>query len=287
MELDYQTSLQISKIVGRFLLDDIGILFIYLLSGMSIGIALAYLLYRFIKAKRLFKREPASKIRHISLYIFRTTFYLSVVGLSSTIGLVVGSNKIVDKEVTNLVDEGISYFKTNYFSNFTTLESAFQITDVVYSAGYDVNQANHKVSEAMVDMISEEYGLGFLGSYLLISPKNEMVEQLEEVEKAMVMFLVFHGLDHIGAGELIEPEDVDKAFYAWLNNDSSEGLGSMNSFLSTQIIVQLKPLVFGIWLPFVVLFSIFILANAVETGLFLYRKNKDNTLASSTAPKEE
>jgi hypothetical protein len=280
MELDLKTSLQISKFIGGIVLDDFWTLLVHLLMGMLIGTVIAFLIYRLIKSKGWFKRTIASSTKRFFLWIFRASFYLSLIGLSSTIALVIGSNKIVQKEITNLVDEGLSYCQTNYFSNFENIESAFAITDQVYAAGYDVNQANHLLSEAMVDMISEKYGLGFLGSYLFASPKHEMVKEIEDLERQALALTISYGLEKIGAGDIIEPEDIDKAFYAWLNNDKGEGLGSMNTFLSTQICYQVKPLIFSIWLPFLIIFGLFIIANAIEVVLFYYRINKGKTPTS-------
>ena len=277
MELDLQTSLQISKFIGGILLDDIWILLFHLIMGFLIGTVLAYLAYRLIKAKGWFKRTLSSATKRFFLWIFRASFYLSIVGLSSTIALIIGSNKIVKKEIDTLVNEGISYCQDNYFNDFEAIEEAFAITDKVYAAGYDVNQANHKVSEAMVDMISEKYGLGFLGSYLMAAPKHEIVKEIEDWERQALAIGITYGLEKIGAGDIVEPEDIDKAFYAWLNNEKGEGLGSMNTFMSTQICKQVKPLVFSIWLPFILISLFFIFANLIEVAIFYFRKKKGKT----------
>ena len=114
MELDLKTSLQISKFIGGIVLDDFWTLLVHLLMGMLIGTVIAFLIYRLIKSKGWFKRTIASSTKRFFLWIFRASFYLSLIGLSSTIALVIGSNKIVQKEITNLVDEGLSYCQTNY-----------------------------------------------------------------------------------------------------------------------------------------------------------------------------
>ena len=287
MEFDLQSSLQITKLIGGIIWDDIWILFLYLLGGLLIGTVLAIVLWRIIKIKQWFKREIVSKPKRFFLGLFRLTFYLSTIGLSATIALVIGSNRIVEKEVTKLVDEGIDYCQSNYFSDFETIESAFALTDQIYAAGYDVNQANHKVSEAVVDMISEEYGLGFIGSYLFAAPKHEMVKEIEDWERQALALGITYGLEKIGAGDIVEPEDIDKAFYAWLNNDKGEGLGSMNTFMSKQICIQVKPLVFSIWLPFLIIFSLFVVANLVEVGIFYFRKNKRAKVVNSTGTEQD
>jgi hypothetical protein len=235
MKFDLATSLELTKIIGSFLFDNIATLLIHLFVGIIIGTVIAYLILRLFKAKGWLKRTILSKTKRVLFYVLKVAFFLAFIGLSSSIALIIASNKIVKKEVTHIVDEGIDYCKVNYFNDFESVEEIFAFSDVIYSKGGEVNEMNPLVAETMVDEISKKQGLGFLGSYLLKGPENEMVAQLEEYERAIVLILVTMSLEKIGAGNLLEPDQIDEAFYAWLHSDSQDGLGSINTFMSTQM----------------------------------------------------
>ena len=176
--------------------------------------------------------------------------------------------------MTLAVDKGIAYCQDNYFKDPGSLESAFRLADIVYTQGSKINDVNHLVAETMTTMISEEHGLGFLGPYLLQGPESMIIQEIEKWEKEIVTFVVMLGLDKIDAAELVEPEEISKAFHTWLHSDTSEGLGSMNGFLCTQLCNQIKPLVFGMWLPFILIAAFFIIANLIEIAAHRYQKRK-------------
>lgn len=272
MKLDTQASIELSKIIAKYLLQDITTLLEYLAGGTLIGILLVYVLYRIIKVKGWFKRNPESRLWKFLYFTLRSTFYLGILGVCSTVGLIIGSNKIVEKEVNTLVDEGIAYFQATYFDDFEFVEGVFELTELVYSSGYEVNDFNEQVAEVMADEVAKKYGLGFLGSYLLAGPKNEISTFLEDTERGMLMLAVGYGLEQIGAEELMDEEQLDKTFYAWLHSDEDASLGSMNGFLSTQICSQIKPLLLGIWLPFLLIPLFFILLNSVELVVYFSKK---------------
>ncbi len=272
MKLDLDASLQLTKIILGMILNELGFLLMHLAIGLLIGVVLAYFTRRIIRTKGWFKRDAKSHSKRIILYILRSTFYLSIIGLSCTVALVIGSNKIVEKQVKLVVDESVEYCKTNYFNDYAFVEEIFQASDFLYAKGYDLNQANHKIAEMATDEIAKKYGLGFLGSFLLKSPKKDMVNQLEDLERGFVIILVSMGLEHIGAGDIVKADQIDKAFYAWLQNDKSASLGSINSVISNQTSKLVKPIIFGIWSPFLFVCVLFILANLVEIAVFYYRK---------------
>ncbi|MFT5723504.1 MAG: hypothetical protein ACI9JN_000618 [Bacteroidia bacterium] len=272
MKFDLPFSTELIHIIMGILLDDLINLLLHLVTGMVIGIVISLLIYRLINAKGWFKRSYTSRTRRIFLFTLRVSFYVAIVGLSSTIALVVGSNKIAKKEVNQLVDEGFEYCKINYFNDYEFIEEVFEVSDKLYSSGNNVNQINHEMAEAMVNDISEKYGLGFLGAYLLKSPESEMIEHLEDIEKGIIFLFVYKGLEQIGAGDLIEPDQLDETFYSWLHSDGEQSFGSIHEFVSKQINNQVKPLIFSIWLPLLIINALLIGINIVELTLFFYRK---------------
>ena len=272
MKLDLEASIQISKIILGMILNELGFLLVHLVIGLLIGLVIAYSTRRLIKAKGWFKRDTKSHSKRIFLYLLQSTFFLSIIGVSCTVALVIGSNKIVEKQVNLIVDESVEYIKANYFNDYAFVEEIFQASDFLYAKGYDLNQANHKIAEMAADEVAKKYGLGFLGSFLLKSPKKDMVNQVEDLERGFIIILVSKGLEHIGAGDIVKADQIDKAFYAWLQNDRSASLGSINSVISNQTSKLVKPIIFGIWSPFLVVCVLVILANLVEIAVFYYRK---------------
>ena len=278
MEFDLETSLELTKIIGSIIFDDLSSLLLHMFLGTVIGVLVAYLVYRLIKAKSWHNRSSnISKPKKVLFYLLRITFYLSIIGLSASIGLVIGSNKIVVKEVTKLVDEGVDYVKTNYFEDLDNVQELFSLADIVYSSGYEVNEFNHKIADVVVDQLVKEKKMSFLTGYLAKTQSGEFAKQLEELEKGMLIMGVAYGLKHIGAEELIEDglldeERIEKAFYAWLHTDEDASLGSMNEFMTTQICRQIKPLTFSIWLPAILITSLFILTNLIEIGIYYFRR---------------
>jgi len=120
----------------------------------------------------------------------------------------------------------------------------------------------------------KENQIGFLQAYLMKTQSGQFAEQLEELERGMLVLLVGLGLEQIGAEELMDEERIDDAFYAWLHTDKDASLGSINTFLSKQIGNQLKPIVAGIWLPFLLISALFIIINAIELAIHYYRKKR-------------
>lgn len=274
MKLDPQTTIELTKIIGGLLLDHLASLLLYLVIGFILGAFIAYLTFRWIRAKAWFKRTTQSSTKRTLLFLFRSAFYLSIIGLSSTIGLAIGSNRIVEKEVSHLVMESTDYCKTNFFNDYESVQSLFHISNAIYANGHQLNEINHKIAEAVANEVSQKQGLGLFG-FLLNASQSDMTKQIEELEIGFVTLLVATGLNKIGAEELIEPDQIDKAFYAWIHSDKESSLGSLNEFMSTQICRQVKPLVFSIWLPFIAFCTLFILANCFETAWYFYQQNKE------------
>jgi hypothetical protein len=199
---------------------------------------------------------------------------LGIVGLSSTIALISASNKVVKKEVDELVDISTEYLTKEYFQDEDFLENAFLIYDKLYNSGKDLDEINHKLAEGMAVTIAEEYHLGFLAPYLLHSQIEATVKQLEEIEKGIIMIFVAYALEQIQADELIDPEDIDEAFYKWLHNEKQNEFTDINQVLSYHIMQRLKPFVFGIWLPLIIINSILILITIIEVIVYKYRSKR-------------
>jgi hypothetical protein len=272
INLDTQTTLELSKIIAQYLLQDISTLLVHLVIGIALGFLTSYLAYKLLKSKKWFKRVTDSVPKKLSYLLLRITFYLGIIGTTSFIGLIMGSNKIIDKEITTLVDQGINYYKENYFKDMKSVEELFEVADLIYSSGYEVNEFNHKIAAAVVDQLVEEKELNFLHGYMLKTRSGDFTEQLEELERGMLLLIVGLGLEKIGAEELLEEDRLDKVFYSWLHSDQDASLGTVNHFVSSQIANQIKPIVIGIWLPFLLISLFFILFNIAETAIYFHSK---------------
>ncbi len=274
MKLDLTSPLELTKIIGRILLDDLASLLLHLVAGILIGVVLVYFIYRLFKAKGWSRRPIQSSTKRILFHGSRVIFYLAIIGLSAVTSLIIGSQQIIKKEVALAVDKGIEYYNVHYFDDFKFIEEVFAFSGQVYAKGGELNKINHHIAEGIVDQISEKHGLGFLGSYILHNPKNDMIQQMEDLERGMLILFLSKSLEQIGAGDVIEPDKLDKAFYAWLHADSEANLGTINTFVSAQITEQLNPLVLSIWLPFLMVNLLVILIYLTELVVFLYRQDK-------------
>ncbi|MBR9861231.1 VTT domain-containing protein [bacterium] len=274
MEFSFNSALDIGQIILSIILDHAGTLLLYAFLGFLIGALIAFILYRILRKQSWYKRTPSSNRMKIAYGFIRFLFYLGIIGLSSTIALISASNKVVKKEVDEIVHIGTDYMTKEYFQDEDFLEQAFLIYDKLYSSGKELDEINHKLAEGMAVAVAEEYHLGFLAPYLLHSQIEATVKQLEAIEKGMVMIFVAKALEQIQADELIEPEDLDEAFYKWLHNEKQNEFTDINQVISHQIMRQLKPFIFGIWLPFILINSLLILITVVELIVYNYRTKR-------------
>ena len=274
MEFDLHYSSEIVKLILSVILDHAGTLLLHGFVGFMIGCIVAFVLYRVLRTRTCFKRVAVTRGRKVLYFFIRSSFYLGIIGISCTIALIIGSNRIVKMEVDMLVEEGTAYIATNYFQDKDFLDNAFQVYDKLYSSGKKINEINHALAEGMATAVAEEYHLGFLGPYLLKSQVDQTVKQLEELEKGIILIFVAKALEQIQAEELIVPEKLDDAFYAWLHNEKDQEFTDINQVISHQIMRHLKPLVFSMWLPFIFINSILILITLIEVIVFQYRAKR-------------
>ncbi len=275
--MDFNISLNVVlKFITHVLLGDVLTLGLHLLAGFGIGMILCFILWRIIKKRAWFKRNADATYKKVLYFILRACFYLSVIGVSATIALNIGSNKIIKKEVDALVSESMDFCRANYFDDVAFIEDVFATGVTIYESGAKVNEMNHALADGMVEAVSKEYGLGFMGKFLFRNSKSELVHQIEGMEKAFIFFVVAEGLKQVGLGDAVEADQLDKAFYNWLHNEGGSGTDSVDAWISKQIQKQLKPLVFSIWLPFLIINILFILANVIEVIIYLRRNRRLN-----------
>jgi len=274
MEFDLQYSSEIIRLIFSVLLDHAGTLLLHGFVGFMIGCILAFVLYRVLRARSWFKRVHVSRSKKVLYFFIRSSFYLGIIGISCTTALIIGSNRIIEKEVDMLVKEGTDYMAANYFQDKEFLDNAFQVYDQLYASGKKINEINHALAEGMAIAVAEEYHLGFLGPYLLKSQVDQTVKQLEAIEKGIILIFVAKALEQIQAEELIEPEKLDEAFYTWLHNEKAQEFTDINQVISHQIMRYLKPMVLSLWSPFILINSILILITIIEVIVFQYRANR-------------
>jgi hypothetical protein len=274
MHIDIDT-LDLLKLIGGIVLNDILILLLYAFVGLFVGIGLAYFIRRLIQKKKWFNRPNKSVVSKAIYYTLRICFHLAVISLPVIIALIIGTNNIVHKEVNLIVDESLQYCKENYFQDHQFIEETMEMSLMIYQSGEKVNEMNHHLADGMVNAISEKYGLGFLGKFLFKKSKKEMVQQLEGMEKAFLFIVVSRGLEQANLGDLIEPEQLDEAFYRWLHHKNDGNNESIESWISHQVTSLTRPLVFSIWLPFLLVSLFAILVNVMECIYFFrFRKTR-------------
>lgn len=216
---------------------------------MGCGIILMFAIRYSIKSKGWSSRKHTKSINNILYLAFKLSFYLSIIGLCCSISLIIGSKRIIKKEIDNVVNQSVEYIKKNYFKDSTSTEQIFAAVENILVLGSKLNESNHLMAEAITNEISTENGFGFLGPILLHKSKNNYIKQLEEIEKSIFTILVSYGLEKIRVDNAIPVNQLDKAFYAWLHNDYNSNTTSPNQYISEQLNQQIQPIIIGLWMP--------------------------------------
>lgn len=273
MDNDFEFSDELLALVGEVLMEHMFTLLFNVLIGFVLGSVVVVILFKVIRKSNWFKRSFDSSIKRLLIGTLHLLFYVSIIGISCTISLHVGSVKIVKQEVTRGVDYGLKYCQENYFEDEELIQSVFDAAQLVMLSGEEVSDMNEVIAQGMVDAISEKYGLGFMGDFLFDGSKNEMVTQLEAVEKAIVFMAVSKSLEYIGQDDLIDADQLEDAFNEWIHSDYEKKYEDVNKVITTEIVTQVKPFIASIWLPFY-LFNGFIVFLTLLESVIYYNKKR-------------
>lgn len=271
MEIDFEFSTEMMLLLGQVLMAHTLTLLLHALIGFVLGTVVVFILWRMIRKYGGFQRNFESSLTRVGVKILHVLFYGSIIAMSVTVSLHLGSVKIVDHEVQRGVDYGLKYCREVYFEDEELIQEVFDAAQTVYASGGEVSEMNEAIAQGMVDAISEKYGLGFMGDGLLGGAKSEMVTQLESIEKAIIFISVSKSLEYIGQDDLVEPDQLENAFNQWIHSDYEKTSQDVSSFIRIQIVDQIKPLITSIWLPFYLVSGFVMLLTVVEVGVYYWK----------------
>ena len=123
---------------------------------------------------------------------------------------------------------------------------------------------------------------------ILAVPKEQIVKYgvvSAEVAKAMAIGVrkLMHADIGLGTTGYAESDENIQAHaflgYAdHMHSDAKEGLGDINTWISNQIMKQLKPLIFSLYLPFLLINLFFILINLGEVMFYVRQKRMEKSI---------